>query len=62
MELSGMVDYRFLAKTTGSSISIPSTYIVFLTKLQKGKPSEIGLPFLENDITTNWNVAKTQDT
>jgi len=29
------VDYRFLASTTGSSISISITYIVFLTEMQK---------------------------
>jgi len=27
--------YRYLASTTGSSTSIPSTYIVFVTKMQK---------------------------
>jgi hypothetical protein len=37
---------------TGSSISISSNYILFLAKLQKGKPSEMDLPFLKNDITT----------
>jgi len=51
MELSDVVDCRFLAKTKGQSISIPSTYILFLTKLQKSKPYEIDLPFLKNDIT-----------
>jgi hypothetical protein len=28
---------EYLAKTTGSSISISVTYIVFLTKMQKGQ-------------------------
>ena len=42
----------FLAKSTGSSISTSSTYIVFLAKLQKkGKPPKMDLPFLKNDIT-----------
>ena len=36
--ISEMVDCMYLAKTTGSSISIAITYIVFLTKMQKGKP------------------------
>jgi len=25
----------------------------FASKIEKGKPGEIGLPLLENDITTN---------
>ena len=33
----------------------------FLQNCKKGKPDEMDLPY-ENDITTNWNVAKTQDT
>jgi len=37
---------------TGSNISIFSTYIVFLTEMQKGKPREMDLPFLKVDITT----------
>ena len=41
-----------LAKTTGQSTSISSTYILFLTKMQKGKSCEVDLPLLENDITT----------
>jgi len=39
-----VVDYRYLASTTGLGISISITYIVFLTKLQKGKPDEMDLP------------------
>ena len=34
----------------------------FVSKNEKGKPQKMDLPLLENDITTNWNVAKTQDT
>jgi len=30
-----VIDYRYLAKTAGQSISILCTYILFLTKLQK---------------------------
>ena len=48
----------FLAKTKGQSISISSTYIVFLTKLQKGKLSEISLPLLKNDITGSEPTVK----
>jgi len=52
----------FLAKTKGQSISIFSTYIVFLTKLQKGKLSEISLPLLKNDITGSEPTVKILDT
>jgi len=41
-----------LAISTGSSISISSTYILFLAKLQKNKPCEMDWPLLENDIAT----------
>jgi hypothetical protein len=40
----------YLAINTGSSTSTSSTYIVFLTKLQKGKPGEMDLPLLKKDI------------
>jgi hypothetical protein len=49
----GVVDYIYLASTTGLNISILITYIVFVTKMQKGKPPKNDLPLLENDITTN---------
>ena len=35
------------AITTGLAISISNTYILFPTKMQKGKPGEISLPFIE---------------
>jgi hypothetical protein len=41
------------AKSAGLSTSIKSSYIVFLTKMQKGKPSEMSSPLLKNDITKN---------
>jgi hypothetical protein len=44
-------NYRYLASTTGSNISILITYIVFLTKMQKGKPPKKGFALLKNDIT-----------
>jgi len=40
------------AKTTGLSTLTSSTYIVFDTKMQKGKPSKKDLPLLKSDITT----------
>jgi len=39
-----MVDYIYLAKTKGQSISISSTYIVFFTKMQK-KQGQMSLGF-----------------
>jgi hypothetical protein len=59
--MNDVVYYRYLAKTTSPMISIPSTYIVFLTKLQKGKPSEMDLPFLKVDITTFETTVKILD-
>jgi hypothetical protein len=44
-------DYRYLAKTTSSSISISSTYIVFVTKLQKRQTPDEGFALFKNDIT-----------
>jgi hypothetical protein len=44
--------FRYLAKTTGSNISILITYIVFLTKLQKGESPRKGFALFKNDITT----------
>ena len=38
----GVVDYRFLASTTGSSISISVTYILFLTEMQKRQTPQNG--------------------
>jgi hypothetical protein len=51
-----------LAKTKGPSISISSTYILFLTKMQKGKPSEMDMPLLKNDITGSEPTVKMLDT
>ncbi|MGB5896468.1 MAG: hypothetical protein WBG58_20010 [Ignavibacteriaceae bacterium] len=51
-----------LAKTTGPSISISVTYIVLLTKLQKkGKPCQMDLPLLKNDITGSEPTVKMLD-
>jgi len=42
---------RLVVKTTDQSISISSTYILFLTKLQKSKHLKKDSPLLKNDIT-----------
>jgi len=42
----------FLAKSKSQSISIFSTYIVFLTKMQKRQTLEKGSALFKNDITT----------
>jgi len=48
--------YKYLAILTGSNISISSTYIVFLTKMQKGKPPKKGFALLKNDITDIFDL------
>jgi len=58
MGRSDAVDYRYLAKTKGQSISIASTYIVFVTKMQKRQTSERSLPLLKNDIPNNLKPQK----
>jgi len=45
------VNDKYLAINTGSSISTSSTYILFLTKMQKRQTLSNGFAFLENDIT-----------
>jgi hypothetical protein len=62
MERRGVVNYRFLASTTGSSISISITYILFLTKLQKRQTPEKRFALLKNDITDFESTFKTTDT
>ena len=52
----------YLAKTTGPSFSIFSTYIVNSTKLQKSKPYKMDLPLLKNDITGSEPTVKMLDT
>jgi hypothetical protein len=58
MKKRDVVDYRYLAISTSSSISISITYILFLTNLQKRQTLEKGLPILENDITTSDSVSR----
>jgi hypothetical protein len=57
-----VVDYRFLAKTAGLSISISITYILFLTKLQKRQIPEKRFASLKNDITGSEPTIKILDT
>jgi hypothetical protein len=49
----GVLDYRYLAILTGSSLSTSSTYILFLTKMQKRQTLEKEFALFKNDITTN---------
>jgi hypothetical protein len=49
--MRGGLNYIYLSKNADSSISISTTDILFLTKLKKGKPREMDLPLLKNDIT-----------
>ena len=49
--VSSKMKCKYLAKTKGQSISISSTYIVFLTKLQKRQTPEKRFASIENDIT-----------
>jgi len=58
----GVSDCRYLAKSTSSTISISSTYIVFLTKLQKRQIPEKGFALLKNDITGSEPTVKILDT
>jgi hypothetical protein len=62
MERRNVVDYRYLAINTSSSISISNAYILFLTKLQKGKPPKKNLPLMENDITGSEPTVRMLDT
>jgi hypothetical protein len=52
----------YLAKTTTRSQFVLIAYIVFLTKLQRGKPDEMDLPLLKNDITGSEPTVKMLDT
>ena len=58
----GVLDSRYLAKTSGSSISIYSTYILFLTKLQKRQTLSNGFALFKNDITGSEPTVKMLDT
>ena len=62
MERGVLADYMYLAKTTSLDQLIPITYIVFLTKMQKGKPCKKDLPLLKNDIAGSEPTVKILDT
>ena len=47
VELSAVVDYRYLAKTTTRSHFMLITYIVFLTEMQKRQIPEKGFALIE---------------
>jgi hypothetical protein len=55
-------NYMFLAKTTGPSIYIFFTDILFLTEMQKRQPREKGFALIENDITGSESTFKMTDT
>ena len=51
-----------LAINTGSSISTSSTYLLFLTEMQKRQIPEKGFALIENDITGSESTFKMTDT
>jgi hypothetical protein len=53
-----VVDYRFLASTTGSSISISSTYILFLTEMQKRQTPGKGFALIKKRYHNNFKILK----
>jgi len=62
MKKRDVFDSKFLAINTGSSILTSSTYIVFLTKLQKRQTQRNGFGLLKNDITGSEPTVKILDT
>jgi hypothetical protein len=53
---------EYLAKTKGQIISISSTYILFLTEMQKRQTLEKGSALFKNDITGSEPTVKILDT
>ena len=51
--MRGELDYRFLAMSTGSTTSISSTYILFLTEMQKRQTHENEFALLINEYVEN---------
>ena len=51
-EMRWYVDYKLLAITSGFSISIKSSYIVFLTKMQKRQTPQKEFAFLISENTS----------
>jgi hypothetical protein len=58
MEKRDVLDSRYLAISTTRSQFMLITYILFLTKLQKGKPLKKGFALFKNDITNNLGPQK----
>jgi hypothetical protein len=52
----GGIDYRYLAINTGLRTSIYNTYILFLTKMQKGKSYEMNLPLMKKRYHKNFEA------
>ena len=52
------LSWNIFAKTKGQSISISSTYILFLTKLQKRQTQWNGFALIKNDITNFESASK----
>jgi len=52
---------EYLAKITSLDQLIPNTYIVFLTKLQKGQIPQNGSALFKNDITTSEPAVRMLD-
>jgi hypothetical protein len=57
-----VLDSRYLAINTGSSISTSITYIVFVTKMQKRQTLDKGFALLKYDITGSESTFKMTDT
>jgi hypothetical protein len=53
-----VVDCRYLAKTKGQIISISSTYILFVTKLQKRQIPDKGFAHFEKTISQVLNQSQ----
>jgi hypothetical protein len=49
---------EYLAKTKGQIISISSTYILFLTEMQKRQTLIKGFTLLKNDITKSQTFCR----
>ena len=62
MEKRDVFNYRYLAKTKGQSISIASTYILFLKKMQKRQTLVKEFALFKNDITGSEPTVKMTDT
>ena len=57
----GVVDYRFLAKTTSLDQLIPITYILFLTNLQKRQTLRNGFAPIEKRYHNIFEIMSSFD-